>query len=185
MNKAGQIALVLVVAAVAGTAGVLTRQQLSPKQTNGTTLDDRARSDGGNRLLKLNLTDLDGHNQPLSQWKGKIVVANFWAPWCPPCRKEIPGFAAASQRLADKGVQFVGLSIDSPQNVAAFQQSMHVPYPLLLGNMDTLKLAASIGNPGEALPFTVIIDRQGKIRHTHLGALSESDLEGKIRSMLE
>jgi peroxiredoxin len=128
--------------------------------------------------------NLEGEQQASSQWDGKVLVVNYWATWCPPCRKEIPDFSDVSVRYHARGVRFVGLSLDTPERVAAFRDEMKVPYPLLIGDGSTVDLAAKLGNPAGALPFTVILDRQGQIRHLSVGGLSKSDLEGKISALL-
>ena len=120
----------------------------------------------------------------MEQWRGKVIVANFWATWCPPCRKEIPDFAAVSQSLAGEPVQFIGLSIDSADKVRAFKDEFKVPYPLLIAGPEVLTLAAGFGNEARALPFTLIIDRDGTVRHIKLGTLKREELEGKIRALL-
>ncbi|WP_341650047.1 TlpA disulfide reductase family protein [Thauera humireducens] len=107
-----------------------------------------------NAQLALSLPDTHGQAQAIEQWRGKVIVANFWATWCPPCRKEIPDFAAASQALAVQPVQFVGISIDSLEKVQAFNDEFKVPYPLLIAGPEALALAAGFGNDARALPFT-------------------------------
>lgn len=129
------------------------------------------------KLTDLTVATPEGQAASLKQWEGKIRVINFWATWCPPCREEMPEFSRAQQKLADKGVQFVGIGIDTPDNIINFQKSHPVSYPLLMGSYDVLKLTVELGNTSSALPFTVILDRQGKIAHTKMGKLSEPELE--------
>lgn len=149
-------------------------------------LSDRpAADDGSQALLALRLPDNSDQQQALSQWRGKIIVVNFWATWCAPCRKEIPEFSAVSERYADQPVQFVGISIDTPENIERFTTEHPVPYPLLIGTPQTLGIATQLGNVSRALPFTVIVARDGKIAHVQSGPLKESELEGKIRALLQ
>ena len=181
MKRGLQTALIVVVALVAGAGGYLANRsgQLS------TTIQARdIPLEAVNALLALSLPDTEGQPQALEQWRGKIIVANFWATWCPPCRKEIPDFAAASQTLSGEPVQFIGLSIDSLDKVRAFKDEFTVPYPLLIAGPEVLALAAGFGNDARALPFTLIIDRDGKVRHIKLGTLKREELEGKIRALL-
>lgn len=135
-------------------------------------------------LLALRLPDATGKEQAMAQWRGKIVVVNFWATWCPPCREEIPDFAVVSQAFASAPVQFVGISVDAASKVRAFNDKYQIPYPLLVAGNDILGLAAELGNTARALPFTVIIDRDGKLSHTQLGILHRAELERKIRALL-
>ena len=105
-------------------------------------------------LLALTLPDLDGTPQPLAQWKGKILVFNFWATWCPPCIKEIPAFSAASRKYQDKGVQFVGISIDTADNVRDYAQLEPI-HPSMAGEdfcefaKVTLPVFAFVGSNGQ------------------------------------
>lgn len=179
MNRAVRLGLIVAVALGAGLAGMWARQSAAPGQPDAASLAGR-----GSKLLALSLPDTTGTPQALAQWRGKVLVANFWATWCPPCLKEIPGFAAVSRKFDAEGVQFVGISIDTVEQVARFQRDKAVPYPLLIGSADTLQLAAELGNGAQALPFTLILDEKGEIRHAKLGTWSEADLEARIRPLL-
>jgi peroxiredoxin len=137
------------------------------------------------RLLALSLPDLDGKPQPLGQWTGKILVVNYWATWCPPCKEEMPAFSRLHEKYAAKGVQFVGISIDSPEKVRKFQTETPVRYPLLLGTMETMQTAVNLGNVAQGMPFTVILDAKGTLHSTKLGRLSETALEQRLQGLLE
>lgn len=141
-------------------------------------------ADASSALLAVSLPDADGAEYTLSQWNDTILVVNFWATWCPPCVKEIPEFASASRHYAEQPVQFVGLSIDSAENVRSFRERFDVPYPLLVGATDTLQLATEFGNAARALPFTVILDRDGSVSDVKLGMLTERDLKSRIDALL-
>jgi thiol-disulfide isomerase/thioredoxin len=82
-------------------------------------------------IFDLVLTDVDGKAQSLQQWRGKILVLNYWATWCFPCREEMPGFSRLQAKYQDKGVQFVGISIDEAPKIIEFQKETPVSYPLL------------------------------------------------------
>ena len=145
---------------------------------------ERLLREAGADLPAITFTDADGKATTPADFAGQGLVINLWATWCPPCRKEIPDFAAASQSLAGEPVQFIGLSIDSADKVRAFRDEFKVPYPLLIAGPEVLTLAAGFGNEARALPFTLIIDRDGKVRHIKLGTLKREELEGKIRALL-
>lgn len=180
--KRGLSTLVIAVAAlVAGLAGYYTSTALrgsAAADTTGLPLE------AAETLLAITLPDVDGQPYALADWRGKVLVINFWATWCPPCIKEIPEFSAVSRRYADKPVQFVGISIDTADNVREFNARFDVPYPLIIGSSETLGLATQVGNTARALPFTVIIGMDGRIANVTLGTLNEEQLEGKIRSLL-
>lgn len=132
----------------------------------------------------MTLTDLAGAPQALSQWQGKVLVLNYWATWCPPCRDEMPAFSHIHERYAAKGVQFVGVSIDQLEKVREFQKQTPVAYPLLMAPMDALEVTAGLGNATQGLPFTVILDRKGEVAATKLGRFSESALEAELKRLL-
>ena len=181
MNRSLHTTLIIVVALAAGLGGYFAnRSGEKPPSSQSREIS----ADTVNALLALQLPDTEGRTQALEQWRGQVIVANFWATWCPPCRKEIPDFSAASEALADQPVQFIGISIDSLEKVRAFDDEFKVPYPLLIAGADVLTLAAGFGNDARALPFTVIIDREGKARHIKLGTLNRDELERKIRALL-
>lgn len=178
MTVLSRALLIAAVAVAAGLAGYFTRE--------GTRSDAEAGVDpkAGGQLLAMTLPDAQGQPQALAQWRGKVLVMNYWATWCPPCRREIPDFAAVSRAFSEAPVQFVGISIDRVENVTAFAAELDVPYPLLIGSPDTLAMTERLGNRAQALPFTVILDRAGDIRHVRLGTLNQTELEGKIRALL-
>jgi len=130
------------------------------------------------------LRDLAGKTHSLADWRGKVVLLNFWATWCPPCRHEIPIFIALQNRHAGRGLQIVGISIDSPEAVARYWQEMRINYPLLLADESTFGLMAAYGNRTGGLPFSVLVRPDGAIDSIKLGAYSEEALETSIKALL-
>ena len=128
-------------------------------------------------LMAMSLPDLQGKPQHLEQWRGKMLVVNFWATWCAPCREEIPVFVKLQDRHAAKGLQFVGISIDQVDKTSEFAANYKINYPTLIGTFDTVEVSRQVGNQRRALPFTVILDRKGGIVATELGGLTEEKLE--------
>ena len=128
--------------------------------------------------------DLQEKVQPLAQWQGKVMVVNFWATWCPPCLAEIPEFIQLQKQYGKQGVQFIGIAIDQKSKVQAYAQEVGMNYPVLLGDLAGIDFARRIGNAQGGLPYTVILDRSGKIVTTQLGALSHEKLEGIIKPLL-
>lgn len=135
-------------------------------------------------LANLSLPDPSGKAQSLTQWKGQVVLVNFWATWCEPCRKEMPALEAAQKQFGPNGLQIVGIAIDSPAKVAQFAKELGVSYPLVIGGLETIDLVRELGNKAGGLPFTVVLDRQGRVKATHLGELSGPDIERLIRPLL-
>jgi thiol-disulfide isomerase/thioredoxin len=135
-------------------------------------------------IMALPLTDLAGQPQRLEQWRGRILVLNYWATWCAPCRDEMPGFSRLHEKYQSKGIQFVGISIDDADKIIEFQKQTPVSYPLLIGDMNTMAKSAEIGNSRQALPFTAVFDRQGNLAMSKLGRWSEADLEPKLNELI-
>jgi thiol-disulfide isomerase/thioredoxin len=135
-------------------------------------------------LLGLVLPDIDGREQRLDQWKGKVLVVNFWATWCEPCREEMPEFVKAQAALGAKGLQFVGIAIDQPEKIRRFSQDLKLNYPSLVGGYGALEISKSFGNSIMALPFTLIIDREGRVAFTQLGPLKPGKLDAIVGKLL-
>lgn len=134
-------------------------------------------------LWQLGFPDLEGRQQSLSQWRGQVVVLNFWASWCAPCREEMPDFAGLRAQYRPQGIEFVGIAIDNADNVAQFLQRQPVGYPILIGGGAAHSLARRLGNPSGALPFTVVLDRDGNIALSHLGRLPRATLEAALQKI--
>lgn len=128
--------------------------------------------------------DLAGQTQPLSQWRGKILILNFWATWCPPCREEIPDFIAVDQAYRAQGVAIIGIGLDERDLIAAFAQEIRITYPMLLGGAQGYHFAAQLGNAGDGIPFTAIIDRQGRVVYLGSGTMRRAELEKQIAKLL-
>ncbi|HXF66244.1 MAG TPA: TlpA disulfide reductase family protein [Burkholderiales bacterium] len=127
---------------------------------------------------------LEGGEVSLERWRGHVLVVNFWATWCTPCREEIPLFVRMQERYGRRGLQFVGIAIDQPEKVAEFAREFRVNYPLLVAGADALALARAAGNRPGVLPFTLVIDRSGAIAGRQLGEFKEARLEELIKPLL-
>ncbi|MGE5489783.1 MAG: TlpA family protein disulfide reductase [Actinomycetota bacterium] len=133
------------------------------------------------KLLDTPLIDAAGKQTTLAHWRGKPLLVNFWATWCPPCLVEMPAFS----RLQEKhtGVQFVGIAVDTAENVQKFSAAKPVSYPLLVGSESVMPLMGPLGNNRNGLPFTLILDGSGQVRHVRLGGLSEAEAENLISTL--
>ena len=138
----------------------------------------------GAALLGVVLPDAQGREQALAQWRGKVLVVNFWATWCAPCREEMPEFVAAQARDGAKGVQFVGIAVDDADKVRSYIQEIGLNYPALIGGYGAIELSKALGNELSALPFTVVLDRQGRVAHTQLGPLKAAKLDDLLGRLL-
>ena len=128
------------------------------------------------------LKDVDGREVKSSDFKGKVVVVDFWATWCPPCRKEIPDYIALQKKYADRGLVILGVSLDeiSPAEVKAFGEKLKMNYPILVGDADIADAFGGI----EGLPTAFVIDRDGNVRHTKVGLADAAAYEKLIESLL-
>jgi thiol-disulfide isomerase/thioredoxin len=136
------------------------------------------------RLMTKKYADLQGRPLSLQQWSGKVLVVNFWATWCPPCREEMPGFSRLQKKYAANGVQFVGIGVDDADKMQQYQKEYPVDYPLMVAELDAMGLTAELGNSTEGLPFTVFIDRTGRLHSAKIGRMSESEVELHLREIL-
>lgn len=136
------------------------------------------------KVSPFSLPDLDGVEHSISQWAGKVIVLNFWATWCPPCRKETPMFVELQEQWGPQGLQFVGIAIDEKSKVKDFVDTYGVNYPVLIGVDDAIAIAKAYGNRFGALPYTVFIDRNGHIAHVQRGELPRETAEETIKSLL-
>jgi len=128
--------------------------------------------------------DPDGQPQSLGRYQGHVVVLNFWATWCGPCRDEMPAFQRLQSRFGNRGVQFVGLANDDPAKVTRFAHDMGIGYPLWTGGAEVDELARRLGEKQGALPFTVVIDRSGNIVAQKVGAYSERELAARLDQLI-
>lgn len=135
-------------------------------------------------LMAASIPDLQGRPRTLGEWRGKVLVVNFWATWCPPCLKEIPDFVRMQEKLGPRGLQFVGIAADQPDKVREFAAKYRMNYPVLLSDMDVIEIASRAGNRAGGLPFTVILDREGKWVRSESGALDEQKLGNLIEPLL-
>ncbi|MGE5088668.1 MAG: TlpA disulfide reductase family protein [Candidatus Levyibacteriota bacterium] len=145
--------------------------------------DTADRRDGA-ALLAVELPDLDGRTQALSQWRGKVMVVNFWATWCAPCREEMPQFVAVQTARGTKDVQFVGIAVDQAEKVREFAKQIGLNYPALIGGFGAIELSKSLGNSLSALPFTVVLDRRGRVAERHLGPVARAQLDRLLDRLL-
>jgi thiol-disulfide isomerase/thioredoxin len=135
-------------------------------------------------LLAVSLPDVDGRPQSLAQWRGRLLVVNFWATWCAPCREEMPMFVRAQAAHGAKGLQFVGIAVDDVPKVRQFANEIGLNYPALIGGYGAMELSKTLGNSVMALPFTIVIGPKGNVVLTQLGPVREAQLERLVAEFL-
>lgn len=131
--------------------------------------------------------DLKDKPHAFAEWTGKVVVVNFWATWCAPCREEMPMLNLMSQKWGPRGVEVVGVAIENRAvnenkiSVNNFVQQFSITYPILMGDTYTLDLMRRAGNKAGALPFTVVLDKNGRQVARLTGRLTEQQLMDAVR----
>ncbi|MBL8413931.1 MAG: TlpA family protein disulfide reductase [Propionivibrio sp.] len=150
--------------------GLVAAPKLSPEVTQKTVAS----------LFSMTLPDLAGRPQAIAQWRGKVLVVNYWASWCAPCVREMPVFSRLHEHYAGWGVQFVGIGLDDVEKMQAFAKTTPVSYPLLVSDFASQSSFLEI----RGLPLTLVIARDGHVEMTHLGPLDEAMLEPVLERLI-
>jgi thiol-disulfide isomerase/thioredoxin len=142
-----------------------------------------ARAQDVRKAPALALKSVEGRSVRLSDYKGKVVLLNFWATWCPPCRAEMPDLVKMQHDYAKRGLQIVGVTYppETVRRVRMFARRIGINYPIALGTKETKALF----DKGETLPLTVVIDREGNIRDTIEGIMLPEEFEQKVKPLLK
>jgi thiol-disulfide isomerase/thioredoxin len=122
----------------------------------------------------------DGKTKSLADYRNNVLIVNFWATWCAPCVQEMPELSAMHAELASKKIQFIGIGIDSQDNMTEFAQKYKISYPLYVGGMSGTQLTTTLGNTKGGLPFTVLLNKSGEIVKTYSGRLDMKQLRQDI-----
>src|SRR5690348_5250666 len=186
MQHPRHLPLIVLVLVAAGAAGFGVYQWLMPGSTpppnpGAMTLSPSEKPMSAQEALTTQFEGLeDGKNHSLMDWQGKAVVVNFWATWCAPCREEIPLLVRLQAQYAAKGLQVVGIATDetSDKDVKAYLKRMVVNYPMLMGNDAVNRLVAGFGGNLLGLPYTLVLDREGRVLKIHAGELSPQEAQG-------
>jgi thiol-disulfide isomerase/thioredoxin len=156
---------------------LINQPTLSPALSNNTTTVFP--------LYERVMEGLDGKNKSLASWRGKVIVANFWASWCGPCQYEIPRLKKWQQQFASRGLQVVGIGLDVPDKLRNVARSLGIDYPLLVMSLKTGRpVLAGLGNQEMIIPFTLIINRDGSIAYKHKGLIGQDEFDIMIAPLL-
>ena len=171
--RVGLYIVAFILAFNAGNAFVKWRQDNSPAAKEARAMESQYRP-------AFKLPDINGLMHDVNEWNGSVLVINFWATWCPPCRKEMPAFIDLNEKYHIQGLQFVGIALDDADKVKDFIDTNGVEYPILLGADEAVKVSTEYGNRLGALPYTSVINREGRIVKTYRGEVPQDALEKLI-----
>ena len=138
----------------------------------------------GDRRADLDLPDTQGKPRRLSEWDGRLLLVNFWASWCGPCRDEMPLLDHAGTQWAGNGLQVVGVAIDDPDAVRDFLKNNPVRYPILVDSGSSTDPSLLFGDTRGVLPFSVLIDRDGRVVGQRAGSFSQASLTNWLQPHL-
>lgn len=138
------------------------------------------------QALMLSMDDLQGKSHTLNDWRGKVLLVNFWATWCPPCREEVPLLVKLQAKYAAQGLQIVGIATDeqNEQDVRDFVKKMVVNYPVLMGGSHSADIVNALGGNFIGLPVSVLLGRDGKVFRINAGAMEPQEAEDLVRAAL-
>lgn len=140
-------------------------------------------SQAGQQLFSQDFPTLYGERQPMSIYRGKPLVVNFWATWCSPCVEEMPELEELQHELKDQHKQIIGLGVDSAEKMKDFAESHRITYPLYVVGVPGIEISRLFGNKAGGLPFTVLIDAQGTTRKTYIGRLDMQELRRDLAAL--
>ena len=175
--------LVLVVAMLATGAGLLTGRALQEDPNQGPAAEG-AEALIGQPRPPFTLGASDGQRVSASDFDGQVMLVNFWATWCAPCRDEMPMLDAVHEQYAPDGLAVVGIALDDVQRAREFAESLGIDYTILVGAQDVMATGLAWGNRAGLLPYTVLVDRDGIVRWTYLGELKRDALVAQIEPLL-
>lgn len=171
-----QLSIVVVALLAAILGALLARQQGAPPATPATGGDLI-----GAQAPAFTLTDVDGQSHTLARWDGQLRLINFWAPWCGPCREEIPLLNSTYARYSKQGLTVIGIALDQAPAVRAYRDEMGMSYPLLLAGDEGIALTRAYGNRQGGIPYTVLVRPDGTIAAQHMGLLRAEQLTQWLR----
>ncbi|MEX0607065.1 MAG: TlpA disulfide reductase family protein [Halofilum sp. (in: g-proteobacteria)] len=171
--------LLVVAAALAGLAAGLAVNlwlQQAPETPATTPAGEPEQEVIGEPRPGFTLPAPDGSERSIGEFDGDVVLINFWATWCAPCVREVPALVETQAALGERGLQVVGVALDDAEPVREFAAEHDINYPLMVGGRDAFDIGSDYGNARGVLPYTVLVDRDGVIRETHLGALTHAQM---------
>lgn len=168
---------------VVGCVGIWAGLQFGQTQTFVSTQTETEKSAAAaSPQVTFSLPDLDGKEHSPESWKGKVILVNFWATWCAPCREEIPLFIDLQKKYQAKGFQVVGIALDREELVRPYAREIGINYPILVADSEGMEVMLDYG--GRALPYSVLITRDQQIHSRKLGVFTKEELDRLITKLL-
>ncbi len=150
-----------------------------------TTIALPSKTNNAWEMTPFKLKGLDGKTHSLDEWKGKVIVLNFWASWCAPCQYEIKELIALQNEYGDKGLQVVSLGLDEERKLRNVKRTLGINYPVLVAEpAENTDLLVEWGNEKQIVPYTVVIDKNGRIVYIHRGQLTRDTFSDFILPLL-
>jgi thiol-disulfide isomerase/thioredoxin len=188
MKSAQTTGLVVVILIAAAAAGFGVYQWMQPDRAAELAQEQQATPPAmtPSQAMTLSMNDLGGTPHSLTDWHGKVMLVNFWATWCPPCREEIPLLVKLQAKYAAQGLQVIGIATDETDEdgVRTFTKRMLVNYPILMGNEQVAQMVAGLGGNLIGLPYTLLVNRDGKVLKLHPGQLDPHETEKWVAEAL-
>ncbi len=186
MNR--QIILYTAVAILAATAGGVVAtcraQQASESLVEQAESKNAKAGLVGQQRPDWSVPGLDGEPVTAADFDGQVVLVNFWATWCAPCRAEMPMLSEVDAEYREKGFAVVGVAMDEPGPAKEFLDSLGIDYPVAVGQADVMTMSRDYGNLAGMLPYSVLIDRDGVVRWTKLGEVHREELVEQVEPLL-
>jgi thiol-disulfide isomerase/thioredoxin len=167
-----KIALFILIGSISLAVGLMSR--------NGWSFRDKPTE----ALPAFNLPDGSDKSHDISEWRGKILIINFWATWCPPCKKEIPEFIELQNQYSAQGLQFIGIALEDKESVSEYMKTVNFNYPVLIAEDQGIALAFKLGDHSGTVPFTIVVDQEGQIIYRHQGNFSKEQILDVITPLL-
>ena len=178
------IVVFLIIAAVLSLAAGISLSMYFKQSAKTETAIIKSDSIVGSKRPDFSMADVEGEMHNISKFDGKVMIVNFWATWCPPCRREIPAFIALQEKYQSQGFVIVGVALDSQQAAIDYVDPMGINYPILVSETEGIAVSQAYGNQLSVLPYTVVVDRKGIIRHAFAREITLAEAEKLIKPYL-
>lgn len=180
MNKKLKLVGAVAIFAIGAVFGNYAIKMLNPPPAPSTATQSLI----GSPLPAFNMLGIDGVREHSKQWLGKVQIINFWATWCPPCKREIPALIELQQQHGREGLQIIGIALDNAEAVRQYADEAGINYPTLVGDDDAIAISEQMGNDMGILPYTLIVDRNGNITYVKYGEAEKQTIEDEIKHLL-